>query len=245
MTHLQSTTNYDQFRLDPRNREVNQQHVNQLAERVQANNLLHLFPIIVGSDGVIRDGQHRREVARQLGVALYYIVSDDMKIEDVPIVTKSVKQWTPADILSSYCAAGLPEYLALRGFMERYPFLTVSRAAKMCHIGGIQKDVRLAFENGTYTTNNIAFAEQVCEALLDFEKVGVKFWNDDNFWRAITSLLLNPDYDHSVMMSKMERLSTRLVKCPDTKSYITVLGEIYNDRARSKRTEFRLFNRSK
>ena len=50
---IQSTTDYSQFRLDPTNRTINQDHLEKLYDAIKNKNLLKEFPILVTEDGTV------------------------------------------------------------------------------------------------------------------------------------------------------------------------------------------------
>src|SRR5690606_27164974 len=80
------TTNYGMFKFDPLNRAIRQDKLDRLYDAVQTKNLLHLFPIVVSRNFVVMDGQHRLKTAEAHGVPIYYIVSNQMRIEDAAFV---------------------------------------------------------------------------------------------------------------------------------------------------------------
>jgi hypothetical protein len=229
---LEHTKNYSNFKFDKTNRPIDEEHVEQLFDAINENNLLHLFPIIVSTDGYIRDGQHRIKAAEALDVPVYYIVSNDMRIEDVPRVTARVSKWTAEEYLHHYVARNSPEYVKLRDFVDEYPFLSVTRAIKLCgHSQG--KNLMDTFRDGTFQANDMRFARKVARALLDFKEAGINFYDQGRFVDAIANLIANAEYDHERMKAKLEYLSYKVVKCPDIPTYIQMLNEIYNYKVRN------------
>ena len=229
---LEHTKDYQKFKFDKTNRPIDEEHVERLFYSIHENNLLHLFPIIVSTDCYIRDGQHRLKAAEALGVAIYYIVSDDMRTEDVPRVTARINKWSGEEYLHHYVARGLPEYIKLRDFVDEYPFLSVTRSIKLC--GRNQgKNTMDAFRDGEFQANDIRFARKVARALLDFKDAGIDFYAQGRFVDAIANLLANAEYDHERMKAKLEYLSYKVVKCPDIPTYIQMLNDIYNYKVRN------------
>jgi len=225
------STDYAKFTFDPRNRPIDPEHVSELMESIQRANFLHLFPMIVSRERVIQDGQHRFEAAKALGLPFYYVVSEKLTIADVPLITETVQNWSAVDYLHNYCGAGLPDYLVIRDLWKRYPFLRVYQILGLSHIGDAAR-IGVAFRRGTYKANGVQFCVRVCEAVLDFRRYeNVTFYNHSYFVNAISNLMGNRKYSHERMMKKMEFLSRRLVKCPDTDSYIALLNDIYNYKA--------------
>lgn len=240
---IRYSTDYERFRFDPKNRPVNPEHVDELVKSIQRVNYLHLFPIVVSREYVIRDGQHRMVAAKALGVPIYYIVSGQLAVGDVPLITATVEPWDSADYLHHYCNAGISDYLVIRDLHKRYSFLRPHQIVGLAHIGDASR-ITKSFKNGTYKANGVQFCIRVCEAVLDFKKYEhVTFYNHSYFVNAISNLMGNRHYNHERMMKKVELLSRRLVKCPDTDSYIALLNEIYNYKAtKAQRVELQKLN---
>lgn len=228
-TEVQYTNNYRLFKMDARNRVVVPEHVDELARSIQQKNLLHLYPIIVDTSYTVIDGQHRLHAAEQLGVPIYYLVSQQITILDVPTITDKVKTWSSSDYLHYYCVQGKPEYIAVRELWRRFPFLTLNHVYQLSARQDIT-EMHQAFRAGTYVANTREFCVRVAEAVLDL-KAYVDFYNHSPLVRALSNLLGNDEYRHERFMQKMKYLSRRLVKCPDAQSYIACINEIYNYKA--------------
>lgn len=224
------TTNYNMFKFDPLNRVIRQDKLDRLYDAVTTKNLLHLFPIVVSREMVVIDGQHRLKVAESLNVPIYYIVSNQMRVEDAAFVNTNTNQWRKEDYLHHFCEMGLPEYLTLRQFWESHSWMTLSTAAGLCYTGDTSKEgsnLARAFEKGEYAANNLEGAERICTMAMNF-KSWVSFWKDKPFLSALRNLDSNIDYDHARMMQKMQYQSSRLVRCATAEDYIKVMNTIYN-----------------
>lgn len=227
---IQSTTDYGSFKLDPTNRSIDSDHLERLYNAISQKNLLREFPILVRPDGTILDGQHRWKVAESLGVPLYYIVTDGMTTEDVPNTNALVSKWSAQDWLEVWCKKGNPDYLALANFMRQYPFLKLSIAVNLCTYGD-RTDMTTAFKNGTYRCNDLDFAHEVANAILDFAPY-VVFYKDSRFIYAVSVLFEHEEYNHQRMMQKMAYMSRKIVKCPDLPTYMEMFTDIYNYKTR-------------
>lgn len=228
---VSSTTDYDRFVIDPRNRPISIRHLEELKQAVSTKNFLREFPIVVNREYIVLDGQHRLAVARVLGVPIYYIVSHSATIEDVGPTTASVKKWVFEDYLHYWCEMGKPDYIEVREFCARHPFISLRQAIDLCFAGS-KSDSSSSFNLGNYTVNRLAFAEKVAGYVYDFSRY-CKFFSNSTFQKAIANLTDNKRYNHKRMMIKMNYLSTRLVKCASPSEYVKVLNEIYNHRMRA------------
>lgn len=226
-TLIHSTVNYDQFRFDPRNRPINQDHLERLYDAIEKKNLLKEHPIIVSSDGIVRDGQHRLKVAEALKTPIYYIVSDDVTVDDVPGMNSLNRSWKSEDYLHAYCQEGRRDYLMLNDFWRaNRDIMTLAPAMSLCNYGD-KSGLSIRFQSGEYQCNDLEFAKSVVNAVRDFASY-FKYYNAVAFINSIANLMGNADYDHERMMMKMKYLSARLVKCPDMDTYIAVINDIYN-----------------
>lgn len=221
-----STRNYNIFHYDKRNRPIRPEHVDELVESIKDKNLLREFPIVVSADHIVIDGQHRLEAARFLNIPIYYIVSQNATIDDISNITATVDGWTAREYFHRWCAEGLPHYLKLKEFVERYPFLTIIQSVGLCHYGNI-RGVNRDFKVGKYVVNDMDFGEKVARNLLDF-RPWFQQWRDTVFVGTISNLTSNSLYDHERMMRKTRMASTWLVQCPTCDSYMALLTKIYN-----------------
>ena len=238
---IRSTTNYNIFKLDPRNRPINSDKLEKLYDSVAKVNLLREFPIVVTPDLYVMDGQHRLKVAEALGVSIYYIVSTKATIEHITMTTDAVSKWSTENYLHRWCVEGKLDYLMLREFWKSNDFLTLNTSMNLCHYGD-RYGMNAGFRQGEYKCNDLPFAREVANALREWSK-HVKFWKEVSFINAVTNLTGNVKYNHKQMMAKMEYLSTKMVKCTDTESYIAMMNPLYNHRVRRENwTELRKLN---
>lgn len=227
--NVKATTNFGAFRFDPRNRPINENHVEKLYDAIQKNNLLHAFPVVVDRDMTVLDGQHRIKAAEALGVPVYYIQTHKATIQDIASTNAAILRWRLEDQLNHWCRSEYPEYLKLEAFWVRHPWLSLNLAVKLCYRGDVV-GLHHNFATGQYICNNTSSAERVVRMLFDFKEAGIEFWSHKSFVSAIANLADNVDYDHDKMMTKLEYLSTKMVKCPDARSYIEMINDIYNYR---------------
>lgn len=228
---LKSTTNYDKFRIDPVNRPIDEKHVDDLARAIAKKNLLREYPIVVSTDYTVIDGQHRLRAAERLKVPLYFIVSADATVEDVADTNSKQMTWDAKDYMHHWSLAGNAHYVLLERFHQAYPFLSYSVCRDLLWSDGGKGSPLQSFKNGEFVVNRPEFAEDVAKRLLDFKRF-TALWLHGPFVRTVMNLVANSQYDHKRMMTKLEYLSARLVKCADVKGYLIVLNQIYNYKVR-------------
>lgn len=229
---IYGTRNYAMFTLDESNRPIVPEKVTKLSESIKVKNFLHLWPIVVDTNFKVIDGQHRLTVAKLLEVPIYYVVSGQITILDIPRITDNVSKWTAENYVHYYCKHKVTDYLLLRDYLRKYPFIKLARAAQF-FVQGNKASYTGRLRDGSFSADRMEYAELVAERVLDF-KPWFAYWEHDLFVQAIANLTDNALYDHDRMMRKMEWLSKKLVKCPDLRTYIENLNEIYNFKERNR-----------
>jgi len=123
--HISVTKDYEQFTFQAGNRTIDDQNLRLLKRRIRKRNLLRYFPILVTPSGIIVDGQHRFIIARQLKLAIYYLVmSKEEEIELTADINSSSSTWELEDYLTAL-ASKYPDYNELELLLERYPKLNL------------------------------------------------------------------------------------------------------------------------
>lgn len=153
------TTNYDLFHLLPENRPVDPGHVRKLVAMITKTNLLKVKPLDVTTTMGVIDGQHRLAAARELGLPIYYKISQQLSEQDITTLNVAQKNWTGADYLHYWTVKGNPDYRAMTDFMKRHPRLSFSNAKLM-----LTESIRAGneeFRKGQWKAGNADNAEQV------------------------------------------------------------------------------------
>lgn len=227
---MHSTNNYGQFVIDATNRPIRQDHVERLYNAIERKNLLREFPILVTPAGVVLDGQHRLKAAEALGVSIYYIVSTEMMISDVPLANAATQHWASDDWLNYYVNQGFPEYIKLKKFCTENPWLRLSTARQLCTYGD-RSTHGVDFKNGQYKCNDLDFAKVVVRSVSDIA-AHATFPIGSMFVFAVAAMLEHKDYNHSRMLSKLSNNPRALRRCVDIEQHLEMFTEIYNYHSR-------------
>ena len=99
-------------------------------------------------------------------------------------------------------------------------------------LAGNTRGVSVAFKKGTFTmTRSVAKANTIIEMINEFS-THFKYYKARSFILAMLRIIENvEEYNQDRMMQKLDYLSERLVRCPDTESYIRLLEKLYNFKA--------------
>lgn len=230
MSKVFVTDKYDKFSLTNLNRKI-EGRVEQFKEAIRVGkNFLEEYPIIVNEDFVVLDGQHRFYAAKEMGVLLYYIISQKYTIDDIARTNAMQKAWTATDYLDTNVNRGVEDYQILQAFMEKYGLgIEVSRSILVGAKMGLPQ--RNAFKNGEFKIKDYNKAVKIAEHIHQFREY-FDGWKERIFVFAIINLFNHPEYNPDEMIMKVSYQNNKLRKCTDVKSYMRMLEEIYNYKRR-------------
>lgn len=222
------TRDYSTFEFDPANRDIKEARVREKQEMIRnGKDFLRECPIIVQYvDGklVIRDGQHRRVAAEREGVVLYYVLTDRMSSEDVITLNNSQHSWSINDRMKHFVTQGKPEYLALDAFQKKYPWILLSVAVNLCHYGDRAK---MGFDDGTYTANDLTFAEEVAQLCLQLKEF-TPLYETRSFIESIACCLEIDGFEAKRLVDKARRQTGDIKRHGRAEQYLEMWDGIYN-----------------
>ena len=113
------TNDYSIFKFSKVNRAVNKAHVKKLGKSIESDGLTQ--PILVDSNMIVLDGQHRLSACEQIGTPIKYMLSEKKTTQAGIITVNSMsKSWSSMDYLKSYVAAKKPAYIVVKKYMQKY-----------------------------------------------------------------------------------------------------------------------------
>lgn len=228
MAELKNTKSYEIFKQIVSNRETDPAHVRKLVKSIQANNLLHLNPIIVTEKMEVIDGQHRLEAAELLNLPVYFIVDDSINKESISQLNSVKKNWSMIDYVNYWTVEKAPGFDKLSSFISEHPYVQPSTVLNLLSADGSRNTHSL--RNGIIDVDNYEQALEIVDYLKDFRNM-IDHAFSRNFILAFQAVVRTGKYDHARMMQKLETQSRSLVKCINIKQYIELLEEIYNYRS--------------
>lgn len=221
------TRKYDQFKTIVGNRDVDKRHVNQLIQLMMANgNLTDQFPIVVGKDGYIIDGQHRLEALKILGWEVGYIVEEKATIETIRNINQGNRNWNWRDIAESYARLpGGEEYAWFLSYFDNHK-MTYTAAMLFCTARMTRSRGTHDFASGKLKIQDkaqaVRFADQYEELR---ERVDI---HTHDFAKALNRLFRSPFYDHDRMVEKMRSYGSRLPEKASQADYMREIEAIFN-----------------
>lgn len=226
-----TTTNYHKFRTIEGNREVNKTHLKRLAKSVSETSYLDIIPIIVNEDFEVIDGQHRLEVARELGLPVNYVVAPGAGLKEVQLLNANERAWLKADYLESYIKLGNQNYVILKDFMKKFGLpLTVSADILMGPIGKRGSTAEL-FKNGKFVINNLRSAIDFAEKLVELKPfTEPNVWRTEGFVSAVKAVYKK--VSRKLFIHKLEIYGRKVKKQGTVLDYIRLFEDILNFRSR-------------
>ena len=242
---VHETKNYNSFELISENRPVDYRKVERMRKQIAKKNLTSSYIINVnskevsatryGMDGTkfaVVDGQHRFISCKLENKKIYYLVNDELTLDDIPKAASLQNSWKITDYLHHYAQRGFEEYKAFNGYMTKNQF---PPSTTMMILSG---------SRGTYISTHLKNGELKCTTPwklandfadgIDDMSLHVKFSRNARFLEAFWTMFKHKQYKHPKMMAKMEYMSTQVKKCADRESFLEVLSYVYNYNSRNK-----------
>lgn len=232
---MKKTYNYDIFKYVNGNRDVNPGHVRKLVQSISKQNLLEFNPIMVGSDMVILDGQHRLAAAAELNVPIYYNeVPGDL--DTVILMNNNSKNWNIEDFVNSYIELGHEDYQVLKDFKQKWgvAYTTATRllaGTKINDRGGDTDDLR----NGKFKVDPTNNAEQLMiwiDSFSDYADAVIR--RNRSFISAVEELVSKGEITKAGLKHKLEVAGKLLFRQNTKQDYLRQLESIINYKSRAK-----------
>jgi len=143
-------SNLSKFSFIAENRQIYEQHVDELVEAIHQDNRLHLHPIIVQpisdkpGNFIVLDGQHRLLACRKLGTDIFYVVNERPTPRAL-IDDQISRSWRPVDYLNYYVSRHIPAYVEFKKIMEEHD-LTFQQVFILLHV--IKYKITKPFKSG-------------------------------------------------------------------------------------------------
>ncbi len=251
-TKILSTTDYDRFFSPNWQRQVSRSRVEGLKRSMltKGEDFQRLFPIIAKEtpDGrlMCTDGQHRLAAARDLGRPIYYVLVREHEIShEIIAETNSLqKAWSFRDYIQSFAARNKESYLWILKMGEKYmplPLLMISLFADKDHPAIMQalRSGELSFSEPqkVVAEDFLEKFHQLVQELAVSNPALLKAFNQPRLFAAFWKIYNTPQYHHSLMMSKVEKVGNRFRLRVKAAENVQELLSIYNYRNRNYRLE--------
>ena len=232
---VQVTSDYTKFKTKQGNRELNYLHLKRLTSSVKEMDLLHANPILVNENFEIIDGQHRFNVCQELKKPIYFLMVKGLGLNEIQILNANSKNWKMEDYVDGYCSMGMQEYCEFKKYVEITDLGISLLLALLC--GSDNSDNTSDLKNGKLKLTHKNRASVILKWLKDWSQYydGCK---RRSFVLSLVQLYSIQGYNHDKMMQKIKYQSAKLVDSLNTKTYLSLLEEIYNFKERGEKLRF-------
>jgi ParB/Sulfiredoxin domain len=235
---MNKTTKYEIFKYLDRNRKLSKQHLKELQKSIEADNRLPENPIIVNEKLEIIDGQHRLEVAKNLGLPIYYVVAQEAGMDTV-IRLQIQKGWSAMDYIINWEKAGKVDYEILHSFINYYR-LPITLSVKL--LGDMVKtkkslggggDATEIIRNGNFKVKSLKKSQEFAERYKEvYNLIKRPFARSRPFILAIKELFECPEYEHERLLTKLKYYAGKLTPEQSVNEYLRDIERIYNLKAK-------------
>lgn len=227
---IQSTKNYERFKKLSCNREtMSEKHLDRLQKSIQTNNLLQYRPILINKNFEVIDGQHRLEIAKRMGIEIFYQIEDDLTVNDI-ILVNNQKPWGNGDYLNFYVKNHYPEYMKLDKFLKDNDLSL--KIALLIFIGSGHNGLN-DFREGKFKFKEEykdTKVEQCWETVYYIKKMngGSTYTMSAKFWKSLNKLMNCEGFDQSIWMKNLERHIHKMHIHNSAEDYFKTMLSIYN-----------------
>lgn len=234
---VQSTKNYDMFKIMDKNREII--HDKPIFESILNIGLLPI-PIIVNEFMEIVDGQGRFSACKQLGKPIYYMIVEGLRINHVITMNSISKKWATRDYIRCYATGDdkRVDYEYLNKLINKYSStFTNSAIYAACGLydGSTPKAIRtgaLAISEATYfiAINKLEFLKKFYPYM---KKRGQKgkgtiCGKHELLYRAILFCYDNDEVDNDRLVEKFEKYYYLVKGIVSVEQAISEIDTVYN-----------------
>lgn len=224
--NIYRSLDYTMFVQDDHNRPIGA-HPSLKASMV-LRGFLPSHPISVFIDGSklrVKDGGHRLSFAMELGLPVFFTITEDDLFSCSEISTAQ-KRWTPKDHLGSYVSRGNPHYIRLEAFVNETG-LPVGIASNLLSAAVNTSTRKVAA--GEFKIVNEAHARKVL-SILSAASVFVKWGKQHQFASAVNMVLKHSKAKPETICNKIRANPSMLLQQPTTERYVELLDQLYNYR---------------
>ena len=227
---VKKTYNYDLFKLQEWNRNLNQSNLKMLEQKVKKEGW-RKHPIQVDEYGKVYDGQHRLFYAKTHHLPVYYEVVKGLKKEDCVIMNTARRQWGVDDYVHFYASQHNENYERLQKLKDEFGFLTFTTILNIIALkgwgGANQNKVRtgeliLSREKYNQVYDRLSFLQRVEQYVSELKG------RTNLVYLAIAYCYENENIDNDRLFNAIKNRIKTIVPPPNLEWALKGLEEIYN-----------------
>lgn len=225
---LRTTKDYRLFDRSKTNRPVHLEKRAALRASMEKYGWIPAYPMHVMRNGqgrlVITDGQHRFEIAKELGVAVWFVECDEPI--DVAEVNQGQKPWNISDYAGTYAQRGIQDYVEVQEFSAKYR-IPLSIAAALMSGTLAYRNVFNAFCGGTWKIKDREFAERVA-VIIEAASAFCRFAKGRAFVDAVAACCRVRGFSTERMINAIKRCPEKLAPYGTRDAMLVMLEDMYN-----------------
>jgi len=230
---IYKTNQYDLFSYDDRNRPVDPRRVRALVKSMREIGFINQ-PIKVSKAGIILDGQHRFEAAREVGVPLLFFVdySKGDNYKKMSTSNRLGKMWTKQDHIHGLAKVGLKPYVLLSKFQTEFPEIKMTEQMMLLQNNTctMNKD---DFGDGKWKHGDLNKGRMWGNQIMELKTFYPDF-NKSIFIRSMIEIFnKHPEFTWNEFMKKVRLRPAMLYPCGDRRQYKMMIEKIYNHHRRN------------
>lgn len=231
-TKLQSTSDYSRFELCDFNRSVTKKRF--LAQSMKDHGFIPAYPIHTikgeGNRLLIKGGHHRFEVAQELGLPVYFVVSDDTAT--VHELEKATTRWSLSDFLQSFVKCGREDYAKVAAYHERTGIPLHHCVSMFAGQAAGSHNHGDSFKYGSFEIKDETHANAVGDIVLHCIDHGVKA-SRSVFVQSVSRCLFVEEFDVATFKARVASNPGMLKPCRSVAEQMKAIEEVYNYRAQA------------
>lgn len=232
-----TTRDYSIFKMLDGNREVDENHVQEIVRSIKKNGLMPTM-IYVNQKMEIIDGQHRFFALKKLGLPIAYRIIDGLDLKSCIALNVAGRNWATKNFVKSNATIGNAEYKKIGQMLEEYPEFSMTQIGAILAgnstSGGTTKR---RIEDGEYRTDgNIEWCRRKLEALKSFKNM--KTLGEKSLYVLSTLYDMN-EIDLKRLQKQLEKYGRDIRGMSRRKDIVEYFQEIYNYKYSKERVLFR------
>lgn len=233
---IQTTNDSALFVCSAENREPDITKRKKLIESMKLYGFLPCFPLACFRNEkgqlVIKDGQHRYEVAVKLGLPIHYV--EEETDFDVALVNCTAKGWTLRDYAEKWAREGRQDYTTGLEFAQRHDLCVGVSFALLAGTSGLSGVTHQQFNCGEFKVKEMKWAESVAALYCPLRELEPKRLHKTPFIDACVAVCRVKGFDPKRLLSRAPQQRDKLrVDHATRDGYLEMLEAIYNFRVRA------------
>ncbi len=234
MEQVQKTNDYSKFNILKGNRPLDRYHLKKLKESVEKENHLNLHPIIINQNNEVIDGQHRLEVARQLGLDIFFIKSDTVTDEHLIHCNVNQKSFEVENYIDYFAIKERKEeYIQLKNMLKSSclkpkALLTLILGVVSTNLLEFLKTGKFKFPSNEDSSGIMNFYSDFMAYVKDKRIKPFSIFTNHNFTRAFRWLFKTTGFDRHLFFKKLDMRWFDLKPQRTSEEWYTLLISIYN-----------------